>query len=112
MVCPDSQPDDRSASDSPRLLLMLNGPVEGSHDDVHRALAELVAAGRLSAYCVYAFPARLAQGLRPHEIAAEILAEAADLLPTVVLWSHTDQLSIDRVCLERLRALPSRPAMG
>ena len=91
---------------------MLNESVEGSHDDVHRALAELVAAGQLTAYRVYAFPARLEQGLQPHEIAAEIVAEAVDLLPTVILWSHTGHLSIDHACLKRLRSLPSRPAMG
>ena len=95
-----------------RLLLMLNEDVEGSHDDVRCALDELIAAGRLAAYRVYPFPARLAQGLRPREIAAEIIVEAADLSPTVVLWSHTLHLSVDSGCLERLRSLPSRPAMG
>ena len=91
---------------------MLNEGVSGSHDDVHRALDELVAAGRLAAYRVYAFPARLAQGVRPREIAAEIVAEATELLPTAVLWSHTGHLSINRECLDHLRNLPSRPAMG
>ena len=108
----NEHPGRRSAPDLPRLLLVLNERVAGSHDDVRRALDELVATGRLAAYRVYAFPARLEQGLRPSEIAAEILSEAADFLPTGVLWSHTRHLSIDLACVQRLRSLPSRPAMG
>lgn len=95
-----------------RLLVLLNENPAGAHDDVHRALGRLVAAGRLEDFAVIPHAARLADGTDEKSIAEEVLTTARSFEATAIICSHTGSLRIEDHVLDRLRSLRSRPVMA
>ena len=95
-----------------KLFLILNENPPGSHDDVHRALNRLVIEKELKSFHVYPFLARLSDGKNNNEVVMEIIKQAEQFQPTVILWSHTGKLKLRNDALKILAGLDSSPVMG
>jgi len=95
-----------------RMLVVLNENPVGSHADVRRGLLTLKSRSHLDEYVIYPFSARLSSGTSPAAIEEEIIAAAADLEATAVLWCHTQGLDVATATFSRVRSLPSRPVHG
>lgn len=95
-----------------KLLVILNELKRGAHDDVYRALDASVNSQSLSDYRVFPFLEKLHMGHSAEETSQQILAEARDYEPQLILWAHTGKMPVSQQVIDALKALPGKPVMG
>ncbi|MEC5218591.1 hypothetical protein RCH09_003565 [Actimicrobium sp. GrIS 1.19] len=95
-----------------KLLYLPNEGAEGDQIGPRRAFERFHAEGRLSAYKAYSYLVR-AQTLGNHRAALEeLLSTARGFAPDVIFVQHmTDSYPVDRIFLQQLKNLPSRPRL-
>jgi hypothetical protein len=95
-----------------RLLVVLHENPVGYHDDWRGALSALRSRGALEDYTIVPFRALQATGASVPDVEGEIIAKAADLRATAVLWCHTSRLEVGGATLSRLQTMSGRPVFG